>query len=608
MATTPQALTPEQIQQIIAAGRGNTVNIGGTLYGGNWADTGSGETMQEGALQNIYGSSGQVGAGLPYYEYDPTGAYTRTGTQQKVGSFFGGLGEMFSDPVFLAALGGAGYAGLLGGGGAAIGNGAFLGEGIPTGVGAWDAAFTGAGGAFNPAFALGADGLVGTALPTATTAGTTAATATSSLTPAQIANLARAGISVAGLIGAGNAISNIGSTRTTPTTTPPITYSGGGAGGYSPEYFSQVQSSYNQLMPNVPRDVASPLQNWYSTEFNPGASITGSLFGDMVGGTSTTTGLKPTTIPNTVPKPVTPPVVIPRTTTTVAASPLYASLTKTSSPTDVATAYADFISKSGGNTAANRKAATDYLTNLGLTQDQIGTSYNTYLSTLPASGNTYDALNATANLSNIAQAYSSFIANAGGDTEANRQRAITYLRDIGISEDAIGQAYTTYLNSLPTTTGTATTTNTGNTYQGLSASSAPTDIAQAYETFVAGSGGDTPENQQVAINYLRDIGLSDEQIGQAYNTYTAGTTTGGGGGGGMLSGGGQSMTGTAAEPSYTTLGAGSSPQSIAQAYADFVSASGGDTPENQRAAIDYLTNLGISQDTIGAAYGLFKGA
>jgi hypothetical protein len=606
MATTPQALTPEQVAQIVAAGRGNTVNIGGTLYGGQWADTGSGETMQEGALQNIYGSSGQVGAGLPYYEYDPTGAYTRTGTQQKVGSFFGGLGEMFSDPVFLAALGGAGYAGLLGGGGAAIGNGAFLGEGIPTGVGAWDAAFTGAGGAFNPAFALGADGLVGTALPTATAAGTTAATAASSLTPAQIANLAKAGISVAGLIGAGNAVSNIGSTRTPATTTPPITYSGGGAGGYSPDYFSQVQSSYNQLMPTVPRDVASPLQNWYSTEFNPGASITGSLFGDMVGGTSTTTGLKPTTIPNTVPKPVTPPVVIPRTITP-STSPLYTSLTKTSSPTAVANAYADFISKSGGNTAANRKAATDYLTNLGLTQDQIGTSYNAYLSTLPASGNTYDALNATANLSNIAQAYSAFIANAGGDTEANRQRAITYLKDIGITEDAIGQAYTTYLSGLPTSTATTPAAATGNTYQGLSATSAPTSIAQAYETFVAGSGGDTPENQQVAINYLRDIGLSDEQIGQAYNTYTAGTTTGGGGGG-MLSGGGQSMTGTAAEPSYTTLGAGSSPQSIAQAYADFVSASGGDTPENQRAAIDYLTNLGISQDTIGAAYGLFKGA
>jgi hypothetical protein len=578
MATTPQSLTPEQVAQIVAAGRGNTVNIGGTLYGADYADTGSGETFQEGALQNIYGSSGQVGAGLPYYEYDPTGAYTRTGTQQKVGSFFGGLGEMFSDPVFLAALGGAGYAGLLGGGaaGAAGAETLFAGEALA------DAGLLAGGG--GAAAAVGAAGASG-------------------LTASQIANLAKAGISVAGLIGAGNAVSNIGSTRTPATTTPPITYSGGGAGGYSPDYFSQVQSSYNQLMPNVPRDVASPLQNWYSTEFNPGASVTGSLFGDMTGGT-TTGGMAP----NTVVKPVTPPVVKPAVVTppatAVAASPLYASLTKTSSPTNVANAYADFISKSGGNTAANRKAATDYLTNLGLTPDQIGTSYNTYLSTLPAAGNTYQQLNATAGSNNIAQAYSSFIADAGGDTEANRQRAITYLRDIGISEDAIGQAYTTYLSGLPATTATTpAATATGNTYQGLSAASAPTNIAQAYETFVAGRGGDTSENQATAINYLRDLGLSDAQIGQAYNTYTAGTSTGNG----MLSAG-QSMTGTAGEPSYTNLAAASSPQSIAQAYADFVSASGGDTPENQRAAIDYLTNLGISQDTIGAAYGLFKGA
>lgn len=592
MATTPQALTPEQVQQVMAMPRGTSATINGLLYQGNYADIGDGESRQEGPLQSIYAVTGK-GTGNPYYNYDPSGNFVSQGVEQAQSgpSFFGGLVDAFKDPVVLAALGGAGYAGLLGGGGATA-----------AGLTATEAAGLGLTAAEASALGLSASEFAAAA-GTAGAAGALGTAGASGLTAAQIANLARAGISVAGLIGAGNAISNIGSTRTTPTTTPPITYSGGGAGGYSPDYFSQVQSSYNQLMPNVPRDVASPLQNWYSTEFNPGASVTGSLFGDMVGGTSTTTGLRPTTIPNTVPKPVTPPVVIPRTTTPTT-SPLYASLTKTSSPTAVANAYADFISKSGGNTAANRKAATDYLTNLGLTQDQIGTSYNAYLSTLPASGNTYDALNATANSGNIAKAYSSFIANAGGDTEANRQRAITYLRDIGISEDAIGQAYTTYLSSLPTTTATAT--NTGNTYQGLSATSAPTNIAQAYETFVSGSGGDTPENQQVAINYLRDLGLSDAQIGQAYNTYIAGTTTGGGGG--MLSGGGQSMTGTAAEPSYTTLGAGSSPQSIAQAYADFVSASGGDTPENQRAAIDYLTNLGISQDTIGAAYGLFKGA
>ena len=286
----PQALTPEQIQQVIAAGRGNTTNIGGTLYGANYADTGSGETFQEGALEGITGSTGIDQAGQPFYYYDPSGAFTGQGLTKKSQSFFGGLVDAFKDPVVLAALGGAGYAGLLGGG-AAGAAGLTASE-----LAAADMALGGVGGT------LGAEALAGAA-----TAGA-GASALSSLTPAQIANLARAGINVAGLLGVANAITNMGGGGGGNTSTP-ITYSGGGAGGYSPEYFSQLQSNYNSLMPNVPRDVASPLQNWYSTEFNPGASVTGSLFGDMVGGT-TTGGVKPTTL-----KPVTPPVVKPPITT-----------------------------------------------------------------------------------------------------------------------------------------------------------------------------------------------------------------------------------------------------------------------------------------------------
>ena len=302
----PQALTPEQIQQIIAAGRGNTVNIGGTLYGGQWADIGDGESRQEGALQSIYGSTGIDQAGQPFYSYDPSGAYTGQGVTKESKSFFGGLADAFKDPVVLAALGGAGYAGLLGGG-AAGAAGLTASE-----LAAADMALGGVGGT------LGAEALSGAA-----TAGA-GASALSSLTPAQIANLARAGISVAGLLGAGNAVSNMGGGGNTSTATP-ITYSGGGAGGYSPEYFSQLQSNYNSLMPNVPRDVASPLQNWYSTEFNPGASVTGSLFGDMVGGTTTggmtpVGGVKPVTTPvvkpvTTVPTTTVPTTTVPTTTT-----------------------------------------------------------------------------------------------------------------------------------------------------------------------------------------------------------------------------------------------------------------------------------------------------
>ena len=259
----PQALTPEQIQQIIAAGRGNTVNLNGTIYQGNYADTGSGETFQEGALQDIYGyTPEQNKVGGTYNQYDPTGAFSRTGTQQEVNAtedfmkFLAGAGLTFALP---GALNGS----LFGGAGAAANTGTtFAGEALA------DAGLLAGGGAG----------------------------ATAGLTAAQIANLAKAGINVAGLLGAGNAITNMGGGGGGNTSTP-ITYSGGGAGGYSPEYFSQVQSNYNSLMPNVPRDVASPLQNWYSTEFNPGASVTGSLFGDMVGGMSPNTGVKPVTAP-----------------------------------------------------------------------------------------------------------------------------------------------------------------------------------------------------------------------------------------------------------------------------------------------------------------------
>ena len=54
-------------------------------------------------------------------------------------------------PVLTAGIGGAYGAGALGGaeaGGVAAGNGAFLGEGVASGIPAWDAAYTGAGGAF----------------------------------------------------------------------------------------------------------------------------------------------------------------------------------------------------------------------------------------------------------------------------------------------------------------------------------------------------------------------------------------------------------------------------------------------------------------------------
>jgi hypothetical protein len=48
---------------------------------------------------------------------------------------------------------------------------------------------------------------------------------------------------------------------------------------YSPEYFNQVQNYYTGYMPNTPRDVATPLQDWYNTGYTGADSVTQKLFG-----------------------------------------------------------------------------------------------------------------------------------------------------------------------------------------------------------------------------------------------------------------------------------------------------------------------------------------
>lgn len=49
---------------------------------------------------------------------------------------------------------------------------------------------------------------------------------------------------------------------------------------YSPEYFQQIQQGYNQLLPTQPKDVATPLQNWYNSSYSGAPdSVTAKLFG-----------------------------------------------------------------------------------------------------------------------------------------------------------------------------------------------------------------------------------------------------------------------------------------------------------------------------------------
>jgi len=188
--------------------QGSSITLGDTRIVPEYRVTGSGETQEIGGLQNVYTSktTGDVNyrdpVGSKYQQYSADGTFQRTGTTQEVNAtkdflrFAAGAGLLFGGGAILDALGNVvsgapalGNGAFLGEGvasgipafdaaftsaggvfnpafGLPIGNGAFLGEGVPTGIPASDAAFLNAGGVFNPAFALGADGLIGTPLAT----------------------------------------------------------------------------------------------------------------------------------------------------------------------------------------------------------------------------------------------------------------------------------------------------------------------------------------------------------------------------------------------------------------------------------------------------------
>lgn len=96
---------------------------------------------------------------------------------------------------------------------------------------------------------------------TGTTTGAGAAgTGLGGLTAPQIANLIKAGVSIAGITGAVNAVSP-SKTTVSPQATPTQ-----GMPTYSPEYYQQLQQYYNAYLPQTPRDVVTPLQQWYNTK------------------------------------------------------------------------------------------------------------------------------------------------------------------------------------------------------------------------------------------------------------------------------------------------------------------------------------------------------
>ena len=203
---------------------GQTITLGDTVVQPVYQVTGSGESEQVGGLENVitYKATDNR-AGGSYTQYTPTGEVEQTGTQQEVKSglkeFAIGAGLLFGLPTLLNA-------GAVGA--PAIGNGAFLGEGVASGIPAFDTALAnatvgstgltaaqiaqltaqdlaiGAGtpsaastaGLLSPAVSAVTPAVAGTTAATTIPAATAATTAASALTPTATSLLAPAATSV----------------------------------------------------------------------------------------------------------------------------------------------------------------------------------------------------------------------------------------------------------------------------------------------------------------------------------------------------------------------------------------------------------------------------
>jgi len=116
----------------------------------------------------------------------------------------------------------------------------------------------------------GAGGLLSNVPSASSTSTTTAANvttpganagATTGLTPNQISNLIKAGVSLAGVTGAARAVTGGGGSNT------PLQAPTQGVPTNDPNYYNQLQQYYNAYLPQTPRDVVTPLQQWYNSSY-----------------------------------------------------------------------------------------------------------------------------------------------------------------------------------------------------------------------------------------------------------------------------------------------------------------------------------------------------
>lgn len=181
---------------------------------------------------------------------------------------------------------------------------------------------------------------------------------------------------------------------------------------------------------------------------------------------------------------------------------LYESLTKSSTPEEIAAAYKEFTGTTGGDTKAAQEAAVGYLTSLGISAPTIESAYKQYtapagaLTQAAAAAPMYESLTSSSTPQQIAKAYDEFAGTTGGDTKAAQEAAVGYLTNLGISAPTIEQAYGNYLTS--------------NRYEDYL--NANPDVMAEFEKFSKQDPGKwTPESY--AAYHLTNYGLGEGRTG-----------------------------------------------------------------------------------------------
>lgn len=184
----------------------------------------------------------------------------------------------------------------------------------------------------------------------------------------------------------------------------------------------------------------------------------------------------------------------------------------------------------------------------------------------------YESLTAQSTPEQIAAAYKEFTGTTGGDTKAAQEAATNYLTNLGISTPTISSAYQSYLGA-----------------------AAPAAAAPVATTAAPTTPAYFNANPDVAAAYAQNsYGMTPDQFAQThYDQYGSKEFR-------------AAPTAVSQTPLYTTLTAQSTPEQIAAAYNQAVSGAGGDTAFNQKAAIDYLTKLGVATPTVQTAYDQYK--